>query len=323
MSEVKKQPRSKNFYLFTYQQIQKGWNPSQICKKGITKQRLNYYLSSLKRRGLIRKIGYGTWEICADYSEKEVKKTTQVATNNQEDFKDYKPDSVRGHAFMFTLRIPKGLRNWNRREEILKQRGFKFKPLKIFGGGQQMTFRGRKVWLTNKSIIIFEKASFMADTSKDSRKHAVGTFLTTVKAFERYIQANFTYGGKYQFRVSRQHYSLIKNALAQQYDKEGKKLHVYTGDGLWLLIDNSYNLHETETVHPKTADIDNKPVQDFFNGLKQFEGYTPQLVMTAIGKVTENQQVFAENQLTHIKVIKELGTGVKELRREVKKLHRK
>lgn len=324
MIEVKTQPRSKNFYLFTYQQIKEGWNPSVICKKlNITKQRLNYYLSSLKKRGLIRKIGYGVWEICAEYTEKEIKKTTQVTQNNLHKFKGLKQDSVRGHAFMFTLRIPEGTRNWKRREEILKEHGFKFKPLKIFGGGQQMIFRGRKVWLTNKSLIIFEKSSFLAETSKEAKKHAIGTFLRIVKAFERYIRANFYSAGQYKFKVSRQHYSLVKNALAQQYDKEGKKLHIYSGDGLWLLIDNSYNLHETETVHSKTADKDNQKVQDFFNGVKRLEGYTPELVMTAIGKVTENQQQFAVNMKSHIKAIQELGTGVKELRREVKKLHRK
>ncbi len=311
MREVKKQPRSKNFYLSTYKLIQEGWNPAQICKRlNVSKQRLNYYLSSLKKRGLIRKVGYGIWEISAEYSEKEVKKTTQVTPNNLQSMKDFKPDSVRGHAFMFTLKIPEGLRNWKRREELLKEHGFKFKPLKIFGGGQQMQFRGRKVWLTNKSLIIFEKSSFMAETSKESKKHAVDTFLRTVKAFERYIRANFTSGGKYQFRVSRQHYSLIKNALAQQYDREGKKLQVYSGDGLWLLIDNSYNLHETETVHPKSAVEDNQKVQDFFNGIKKYEGFTPEFVVNSIGMNAQNLENYAKHLKAHVKSVQDLGKGV-------------
>ena len=331
MREVKKQPRSKNFYLSTYNLLQEGLAPTQICKKlGITKQNLNYYLSSLKKRKLIRKVGYGIWEILKKYDEKEVKITTQVTPNNLQTLQTYKPDSVRGHAFMFTLKIPEGLRNWHKREELLKQHGFKFKPLKIFGGGQQMEFRGRKVWLTNKSLIIFEKSSFMADTSIEARKHAVSTFLRIIKSFERYIRANLTCGGQYQFRVSRQHYSLIKNALAQQYDEQGKKLHVYTGNGLWLLIDNSYNLHETETVHPRTADKDNEKVQDFFNGIKRYEGFTPEFITNSIGGLAINFEKHSENLITHVKSIQELGAGVQkfnkgieELRQEVKKLHRK
>ena len=49
----------------------------EICKKfNITKQYLQYDLSSLKRSGFIRKIGYGVWETFKDFDEKKFKRLT-------------------------------------------------------------------------------------------------------------------------------------------------------------------------------------------------------------------------------------------------------
>ena len=117
--EVKNQ-ESKNFYLTVYNQIKEGIRPSEVCKKfNISKQNLNYYLSTLKRSGCIKKIGYGVWEICKEFDDKKVKETIRLTKYQPVNIK---PDLVRGHAFQFKLKIPK-LRNWEKREEILKKKG--------------------------------------------------------------------------------------------------------------------------------------------------------------------------------------------------------
>ncbi len=127
---------------------------------------------------------------------------------------------VRGHAFQFTLSIDPNMRNWNKRAEIMQKLEIEFKPLNIFGGGQSLVFKGRKVWLTNKSIVIFEKSSYMAETSKEAREYAIYDMISLVEALERHLKADFgATRGKLRFKVSRQHYALIKNALAKQYDK--------------------------------------------------------------------------------------------------------
>jgi len=166
--EEVKNKESKNFYLTVHNQIKERIRPSEMCKKfNISKQKLNYYLSSLKRAECIKKIGYGVWEICGEFDEKKVKETTRLTKYQPVKIK---PDFVRGHAFQFKLKIPK-LRNWEKREEILRKKDIQFKELNhLIGKGQENIVKNKKIWLTNKSIIIFEKSSYLAKTAKDSKK---------------------------------------------------------------------------------------------------------------------------------------------------------
>ena len=309
--EEVKNKESKNFYLTVYNQIKEGIRPSEICKNfNISKQRLNYYLSSLKRAGCIKKIGYGVWEICGEFNEEKVKETTRLTKYQPVNIK---PDFVRGHAFQFKLKIPK-LRNWEKREGILEKKNINFKRLThLLGKGQEIIIKDRKIWLTNKSIIIFEKSSYLTKTAKDASKYAIYDLFELVKSLESTLGANFRINKKYCFKVSRQHYALVKNALAEQYKRDGKKLEVYSEDGLWFVIDNSYNLNEAETVHPKTAVDDNTKVQNFFNGLKTTENYTPQIMMKAVTMNAQNLDSYAVHLDAHVKSVRKLGTGVDKL----------
>jgi len=264
--------RSKNFYLSTiYLGIKNNKNITQIAKTlEITKQNANYYVSSLKISEFIKKIGYGVWEISKEFNKEEVKKSPWITSNTpQKLFISLKQDCVRAHAFQFVLQIPKDLKNWNKREQILQYLKIPFDDLNLFGGGQKIEFNGHKIHLTNKSIIIFAKESFIHETAREAQSKAIDYFIQIVKQLERLLKANFGPFGKYKFKVSRSHYSLIKNALARQYNDKKERLHVYNDSGLWFIIDNSFNLHEAETVHPKTSLSDNEKVQDFFNSLKQ------------------------------------------------------
>lgn len=314
--------RSSNLKLFILSKLEEGLSPSKIAQLGGMKiNALSYHLSSLKAEGLIKKVGYGTWEVCGLGGQKEVQKSTVVANPTSSNFEGLEPDKVRGHAFQFKFKLPQNLRNWDRREELLEKLGIQFKTLLVGGQkrGQKLIFEGRKVWLTDKSIVIYEKASFIADLASEAQSRAISHFTGLLKRLERHLQANFEIH-RSRFKVSRQHYALIKNALAKQYDEEGKKLEVYSGDGLWLLIDNSYQLHETETVHPKTAVQDNKKVQDFFNGIKALEGFTPQFVVNTLSMQAQNIDQYAIHLKSHVESVQKLGSAVEELTKVVKDL---
>ncbi|HDS44891.1 MAG TPA: ArsR family transcriptional regulator [Methanomicrobia archaeon] len=319
-----------NFNLSLLQQLSRGRRPAQIARElGISKPALQYHLNQLKAAGLISKLGYGCWEVndtAPINPQKRSTKTTQVTLDKTHKLKfSEMPDSVRGHAFVFVLKVPPGLLNWNnrRREEYLKRHGIAYQPLRIAGGGQRIWVGGRKVWLTTSSIVIYEKSSFFAATAKDAKHHALFSFIAVVKKLERTLHADFTFklGKEYRFKVSRQHYALVQNALAEQYDHEGKRLQVREPDAgkLWFVIDNSFNLHEAETVHPRTADSDNAKVQNFFNSLKACP-VTTDVLVTAIAGVTQNQVLFAENITNHIQAVRELGQGVREMNQLLAKL---
>jgi len=316
------QDHNVNLTLYILQQIQSGKRPSQIWPElGMKHSAFQYHLNKLKRAGSIRKVGYGTW-----MAQNENVKSTHVVPNKtptlrQSNLTFFQSDSVRAHAFLFTLQVPKNLRNWTNenRELFLKKQDIDFVRLKISGSGQRIVFRDRKVWLLNKSVVIYDTASYFAERSIDAKSTALYKFFSLVKGIERLLHTDFSISGDYRFKVSRQHYALVENALAKQYTDEGKKLEIRTDKGLWFLIDNSFNLHEAETVHPITAMTDNKKVQDWFNGLKE-QPITPDFVLTVMNGIQQNQLVFAQNIGSHIMAIKKLGQGVEELTKIVEKL---
>jgi len=325
--------RSKNYkklYLSILEGLKQGYNPSKISKElGITKQKLNYYISSLKNEGCIEKISYGTWKYIKGFQKRSKKITAVIGTNSGHSLKQ---DSVRGHGFLFVLELPKNLRNWDKREEILEKLNIKFLPYYVGGvkRGQRLTAQNTNVALTDKSILVNFPESYIRETAILAKKDAIAQFLRVIKHLERILRANFSEFGKYKFKTARQHYALIKNSLARQYlnnEYNSKKLQIYSGRGLWLLIDNSFNLEELETVHKDTAVKDNHKVQDFFNGLDLVEGYTPQFVLKVlaghneqIGKNAENLDKYAIHLKSHVESVKQLGESVVELTKIIKEI---
>ena len=316
MKEVKKQQRSKNFYLSIVHKIKQGKIPAQIKDElGISKQNLNYYIATLKRLGCIKNLAYGVWEYVKDYDPEEVKKTVVIGKNNRGGLKQ---DTVRGHGILAKLRIKKDLRNWDKREELLNKLNIPFEPYYVGGikRGQRILFRNYKVALTDKSILFNLPESFIADNATKAKKDALFKVLSIIKGLERELRANFGEFGKYNIRFSRQHYALIKNALAQQYDKEGKKLECYSGKGLWLIIDNSYNLHETETVHPATAELDNLKVQNFFNSLKR-DPITSTEIKENFKEVKEILTQTSKDQVATAQVLDQLNKNVIKITKDL------
>lgn len=271
--KIKESKAIEDFDFRIYNKIAEGLWPSKIAKLfNVSPQRIDYHISSLKERNLIHMNGQGNWIVINSYKSKLSKKSSRVAQLiRKKDFDTLEPDTVRGHAFQFKLEI-KGLRNWTneKRRFALQNLGIEFKELThLFGGGQGIVFKGKKTHLTNNSVVIYDKTSYYADTGNKSHAIAVLFILRVIKSLEKALRASFSHSGRYKLRTTRNHYALIKNALAQLYNKPRRqKLEVYDGRGLWLLIDNSWNLEELELVHSETAIKDTEFVKKFFNYLK-------------------------------------------------------
>lgn len=297
-NQVGKQVK-KIFLLNLLNAIKEGKNPTQIAKDlNVSKQKIAYYVRKLKDKGLIKQVGYGTWETS--------KNSTKVALDKE----------VRGHAFMWKVRLPE-IRNWRKRQQILDKLKIPYKLVGALKQTPRIMIKDRKVWLGDKHLIIYEPENFTANTALEAKKLAVWRLKSVLEALEKRLKVNFKINKNYEFKVARQHYALMKNMLAIQYNENNEKLNIYTKDGLWFVIDNSYNFEEAETLHPKTALDDNKKVQDFFNGLKEFEDYTPQFVVNAISQNATNQAVFSENMMNHLRILTKLGIAVDNLTKAV------
>jgi len=293
MKEVKKGENklNKEFLLDIYNSIKLGKNPTQISKDlSISKQALNYYLSSLKTLGYIQKIGYGVWKANNILEVKEVKKDKLDNSTSKK---------VRGHAFVWKIRLNKKY-DW---KVLLEKKGLKY--ILVNKGTPRIMIKDKKVWLGQKSIVIFDLESYFGANSIETRKYAVNRLLEIVSLLEREIGV-YLNRDKISFKVSRQHYSLIKNCLAIQCNQEGKRINVSNDTGLWFTIDNSYNLDEAETLHPKTALIDSIGIQKYFNEHKEtnFE-VTPKFILNTMAKQNLQLGQFTEQIKSHLKLINE------------------
>ena len=114
-------------------------------------------------------------------------------------------------------------------------------PYKLIGIKKtpRIIIKNRKVWLCNKSLVIYDINSFIGANSIESRKLAVWGLKQILEAFESKLKINIKINGIYEFKVSREHYALMKNNLAIQCNKNKEKVYVYDKEGLWFCIDNS------------------------------------------------------------------------------------
>ena len=132
------------------------------------------------------------------------------------------------------------------------------------------------------------------------------------------------------------HYAEVGNELARQTNVNDEKIKIYaTDDGkLWFTIDNSLNLHEAESLHPRTSKNDMQAVvAPVFNDLRdflrktgekiplpserlaiQYESQRQVLELTNLQlKEMEKKDFYAENLKSHVGAIVELREQVKRL----------
>jgi regulator of RNase E activity RraB len=112
---------------------------------------------------------------------------------------------------------------------------------------------------------------------------------------------------------SKQHYGKVRDTLAKFCNKNKEKISVKNDNGEWFIIDNSFNLNESETVHKDTAidDMDRigKPVLNdlgvgvaiVMNDVKEhYEKTGETLTLSKILQVFNQQQQIVSNQQEQI-----------------------
>lgn len=304
MKQVKNSSQAKSFYFTIFNQIKEGKNPAKICKDlSISKQKLNYYIRRLKKEGHIVKRGYGVWEAL-----KEVKISTK-------DTYPKEVKTVRGHAFIWNIKLPREIKGWLNRKEILAKNNIAYKEVGL-KGTPRIFVNKRKVWLGSKTLTIYEPASFYGSNAIESKKYAVITLLETLKKIESKLGINLR---PYTFKPAREHYGLLKNDLAVQCNRNKEKIAVRDIAGqLWLWVDDSLGLGELETGGVQALP-NNLGVQKWFNDHKKhnFE-ITPTFILNTMNGIQQNQLVFDRNMKSHLEILKRLGDEVQGLSKTIK-----
>lgn len=304
MKQVKKDKLKqvkKNFKLDIVNLIKNNLNPSKIAiHLNISLPRLSYYLSSLKREGIIRKKGYGVWEVIPSG---EVKMLSHKGS--------FQLKNIRGHAFIWKIKPNKSF-NWLK---LIKDLNYELKGL---SKTPRVVINQRKVWLGNKYITIFETSlnSFYGANAIESKKNAIYEMIKIIEELKRTLKIDF----KYQFTCKRQHYGLIDSTEAKQFIKEGKRILIKNEKGYWFSIDFSENKYqEAETINERDADIDSLGYQRLMNSHEKTKfKVTPEFILTTMNGIQKNQLIFDKNMKSHLEILKKLGLAIDRLTKAIK-----
>lgn len=290
----KKRVDEVNLYLFVLDLLSQGKTPAQIEKEyAISKQKIYYYTTRLKKEGIIKKKQNGIWEVVQTHFEHT---------------RTFKKREIRGHAFIWKIKIPKELgKKW---KDLLKEKKIVFK---IQGNGTIRAFiDNKKLWFGKESIIVYETDSFYGENAIQSRKYAVISLIETLQKLSNKLNINLV---RYPFKSSREHFGMIRNDLAQQVNRNGEKIKIRDDvDGEWLWIDDSEGMFgELETggkgISKDRAGL-NKSVQDWYNDHKKHNfKVTPSFILDSIGGLVKNNQMYMQNIESHINSVKLLGSS--------------
>ena len=309
-----------NFELDIINLLKKGLKIPQIANHlNISMPNLSYYLSSLKKQNVIKKVGYGVWEIIPSGEVKILEKATHKANLQVKN----KVKNVRGHAFIWKIKPNKKF-NYI---ELLNSKNIKYE-LKGFSKTPRIILNNKKIWLGSNYITIFEPKinSYFETNTINSKKNAIYSLLEDITAIKS-LFGEF----RYTFTCRRQHYGFVNSPEALHFINKSKKILIKNEKGYWFSIDYSQNNYkESETIHEKDADIDGLGYQNLMNSHEKTNfKVTPDYILNGFNKLIQiqmqevsNWKEYSKDIVEHKNAIKVLGVGILDLRKEVKKLNK-
>lgn len=300
--------KNQNFYVSIINKLKRTTNLSKIYKElFISKQNLNYYLRELKKNGYIIKRDKGWYEL------------TERCKNITKYDKILSKDITRGHAYVWKIKVQKKIKNWDKRIQVLEKYRFKFKLVGALKTTPSIKILGRKVWLCNDHIRVFDKpkASYYGLNAIESRKSAFYEILLIVGTLNSKLNINLRPTDIY---FQKEHYSLIRNDLAIYHNKKRERVHVSDEYGEWFLMDDSLGEGgEMENVGKKALQT-NITMQNWWNDNKKHKfKVTPTFILESIGGLIQTQQMNAQNIEKHMNVLEEMSLTLKKIRDALKR----
>lgn len=267
----KKNYHNKSFY-FMGKIISSIESTGKLPYLDITKQSLNYYVSTLKKNLCIEKIGYGTWKLrkkpWESFLNRKVKKKEMSFKASPKPPNKIFTSSIRGHGLIARMQIPK-IPRWDIRQDYLKNKQIPYTSIHK-GSNQQIELNGFTIWLCKNTIVFYQKKdnSVFNTSAKEAYKEMIYKFKTTIKRLENLLGISFKINRKHKYTIERKHFGSINNDIALDAHKRQEKYIVKDDEGEWFRTDKSF-LVEGETTHKHTSvrDMD-RIITPFLNDLK-------------------------------------------------------
>lgn len=170
---------------------------------------------------------------------------------------------------------------------------------------------GNTIRLFENAIEVYIKKSFFGNDLNKIEADSIEYFNDLIPRLEHDLKAILIKNRYQNMRLVNSHYSELNNELAKDCLNRNDKISVRTDDDgkVFFKIDNSFNLHEAETIHPETSKEDMVKIGAFFNDIRKNETLTlseisKYMVIMSKGLADTTYQI---NELSHgLKIIVEL-----------------
>jgi len=169
------------------------------------------------------------------------------------------------------------------------------------------SFKGDTVRLYKKSLEVYINQSFSANNVNDARTLGFNYYQLLLKKLEDKLQITLFRDGYNNVRIVKQHFSEVNNELASDMNKKKDKMSLKGVDGKeWLLVDNSHNLNELETVHSEFAERDMREIiKPFFDDLRKYPTLLSDIVLV-LKELSEQTSIIGKEQEITVKTLKSI-----------------
>lgn len=139
--------------------------------------------------------------------------------------------------------------------------------------GNIVKFSNSTCMLHNTSISLYLSPSFYGDSPQDCLNSCSSHLNWIITKIENRYNLIISKPEYTNIRLCRGHFAEIQNGLSEQARLENQKVYFrcLKNNKVWLIIDNSYNLRELETVHSETALQDMMKLKPFFDDIRNNE----------------------------------------------------
>lgn len=313
MATSKQTSKQKDVYFTLFEGIKAGKNPSKLAKElNISKQNINRYIRTLKAENLIRKIGYGTWEVIGSF---------QRSKHFQGDPSEV---NINLHNISFILKLVSRPCWWERRENaLIKLKDFQ-QDMIYWGNEKYLRLKAidYQVQLFSNSIVLYMKKHYNGTDPYDLFILALQDALKIYEGLEKKFNFKFFKDGVPQLSVRSQHFVKLRDAIAEHCKREKNLLKVEINGKLraWVDFSEPFGL---ETGHRNYAPEDMNRYKTFVADIIQNNPPLNSELTQSIASLAGNWHMYSENIKSHIAAIQQLSAGVDLWNKNINRLIRR
>lgn len=290
----------------TLKLLQSGLSISQIAKhRHVSRQAVYCILSTLNKKGLVRKIDYATYIL------------TQKGINTLHSLVGLRY-KLRQHNLHFKIKIQKSPKNWELKRNELRQLPYFNKSLRLKNNEQDLFNYGRLLVKTTTKSIIIKIPTIYATNWEHAIIQAIGILEDNIPKIEKLFKIILIKDYRASITLISQEYARIQEALAKLYRMEGNRLYLTGEDNkIWLITDFSFSTDELEFIHPEKATDDIDAIAPFLNDLRK----NP-TTFSNVFNIIEGQRLvmnkIIQNEIKHQKVLDNIFLAFQDWKEEFK-----